>query len=156
MPKHRLLTTGDLAKELGVAAGTVRHYVREGKINASRTTLGGHRRYVLGDVVEELRRQGVDIPVIEDSIPSNLTVDVGQMREQHGIVSIGQRFPEPGQNAINVGLADGGLLPVEVTALAGPVGEQVEGMYGPEQNPVYDRLRRWAGPVIAPEVEAHA
>jgi excisionase family DNA binding protein len=152
MAKQRLLTTGDLAKELGVAAGTVRHYVREGKIHATRTTLGGHRRYVLADVIEELRDQGVDISVVDEATPSNLSVGMGQMRKQEGVVSLGERFQEPGQSTVTVGLAAGSSLPAEITALAGPVGDGVEVGYDPDDNPVYDRLRRWAGPVVSPEV----
>lgn len=156
MPEQPLLTTGDLAKVLGVAAGTVRHYVREGKIHATRTTLGGHRRFVLGDVVEELRGQGVHISVIEEPTPSNLSVDMGEMREREGIMSLGERFPEPGESAITVGLADSGSLPTEITALAGPVDENADVTYSPDDNPVYEHLRRWAGPVVSPEVGVRA
>ena len=155
MTDQHLLTTGDLAKELGVAAGTVRHYVRQGKIHPSGTTLGGHRRFRLGDVVEELRAQGVAISV-QETTAENLSIDVGTMSEADGVVSLGERFPAPGENASTVGLADerGSLAP-EVAALAGPVRQaDSEVHYAPGDNPVYDRLRRWAGPVVSGNVTA--
>ena len=84
-------------------------------------------------------------------LAGNLSIDVGTMSERDGIVSLGDRFPAAGEDAITLGLPDErGVLAPEVAALAGPVGqaESVEA-YPPDDNPVYDRLRRWAGPVVS-------
>lgn len=146
MSTQRLLTTGDLAKELGVAAGTVRHYERTGKIHAATKTLGGHRRFRFGDVVEELREHGVRMAVAEE----NVRVDVGELREADGRVSVGPAFASLGQSAVTFGPADDGRsLPAEVTALAGPLADALPAEeHAAGDNPVYDRLRRWAGPPV--------
>jgi excisionase family DNA binding protein len=59
----RLLTTGELARELGVSRGAVVKWVRDGLIVPEFTTPGGHLRWDLEDVrrqVRELREHGAE------------------------------------------------------------------------------------------------
>ncbi|GAA1276592.1 hypothetical protein GCM10009609_44480 [Pseudonocardia aurantiaca] len=50
-----LLTSGQLAKELGVTRAAVNKWAQEGKITPEVTTPGGHHRWVLDDVKRQLR-----------------------------------------------------------------------------------------------------
>ena len=50
-----LLTTGEVAKELGVSRAAVLAWVRDGKITPTLTTPGGHHRFDLDDVRRQLR-----------------------------------------------------------------------------------------------------
>jgi excisionase family DNA binding protein len=57
----RLLTTGELARELGVSRGAVLKWANDGLITPAFTTPGGHLRWDLKDVrrqVRELRERG--------------------------------------------------------------------------------------------------
>ena len=59
----RLLTTGELARELGVSRGAVLKWANDGLITPGFTTPGGHLRWNLEDVrrqVRELRERGTD------------------------------------------------------------------------------------------------
>jgi DNA-binding transcriptional MerR regulator len=51
----RLLSTGELARELGVARGTILVWVANEAITPEYTTPGGHHRWVLEDVRRQLR-----------------------------------------------------------------------------------------------------
>jgi DNA-binding transcriptional MerR regulator len=51
----KLVTSGELARELGVSASAVRSWVRDGLITASVRTPGGHRRYDVDEVRQRLR-----------------------------------------------------------------------------------------------------
>lgn len=51
----RLLTSGELAKELGVSLRTVQRWVADGVIGPEYRTPGGHGRYDLDSVREQLR-----------------------------------------------------------------------------------------------------
>ncbi len=51
----RLLSTGEVARELGVSRAAVLSWVREGKITPTLTTPGGHHRFDLDDVRRQLR-----------------------------------------------------------------------------------------------------
>ncbi len=51
----RLLTTGEVAKELGVSHAAVLAWVRDGKLSPTLTTPGGHHRFDLDDVRRQLR-----------------------------------------------------------------------------------------------------
>ena len=53
----RYLTTGALAKELGVSAGAILKWTRDGLITPAFTTPGGHHRWLLDDVRRELRER---------------------------------------------------------------------------------------------------
>jgi hypothetical protein len=44
---HEMVSASGLAKHLGVAASTVRQYVREGRIQAALRTPGGHARFIV-------------------------------------------------------------------------------------------------------------
>lgn len=55
MAKRHLLTTGQLADELGISTRTVTRYVREGYLVPTETTLGGHHRWDLADVRRQIR-----------------------------------------------------------------------------------------------------
>jgi excisionase family DNA binding protein len=50
-----LITTSDLARALGVDVSTVRRWVSSSKITPSLTTPGGHHRFDLSQVREQLR-----------------------------------------------------------------------------------------------------
>jgi excisionase family DNA binding protein len=59
----RLLTTGELARELGVSRGAVLKWANDGLITPAFTTPGGHLRWDLDDVrrqVRELRQRPTD------------------------------------------------------------------------------------------------
>ncbi|GAA5115781.1 MerR family transcriptional regulator [Pseudonocardia adelaidensis] len=51
----RLISTGELARELGVARGTILVWISNGVITPEYTTPGGHHRWVLEDVRRQLR-----------------------------------------------------------------------------------------------------
>jgi DNA-binding transcriptional MerR regulator len=51
----RLISTGELARELGVARGTILVRIGSGVITPEYTTPGGHHRWVLEDVRRQLR-----------------------------------------------------------------------------------------------------
>lgn len=60
MAKRKLLTSGQLADELGISPGTVARYARQGWLVPAETTMGGHLRWDLEDVrrqMEALRRR---------------------------------------------------------------------------------------------------
>ena len=52
----RLLTSGELAKELGVSLRTVQRWVADGAIEPEFRTAGGHGRYDPESVREQLER----------------------------------------------------------------------------------------------------
>jgi excisionase family DNA binding protein len=52
----KTLTTGELAKELGVSRGAVLRWATEKIITPEFITAGGHYRWVADDVRAELRR----------------------------------------------------------------------------------------------------
>ncbi|GAA1303807.1 helix-turn-helix domain-containing protein [Pseudonocardia xinjiangensis] len=54
-PGDKLLTTGELAKLLGVSPGAILKWTRSGLIIPTWSTPGGHHRWRLGDVQEQLR-----------------------------------------------------------------------------------------------------
>jgi len=53
---RKLLTSGQLARELGLAAGTVSRYAREGILTPEVITAGGQYRFDLDRAREELRQ----------------------------------------------------------------------------------------------------
>lgn len=55
--KPRLLTTGELAEELGVSRGAVLKWTVDGLLKPTFTTMGGHHRWDLDDVREQIRKQ---------------------------------------------------------------------------------------------------
>lgn len=52
-----LLTSGQVAKRLGINPSTLARYVREGKLKPSLTLPSGHHRWTWEDVLEQLRAQ---------------------------------------------------------------------------------------------------
>lgn len=52
-----LVTSGQLARELGVSKGAVLNWHREGLISPEFTTPGGHMRWNVEKVREQLREQ---------------------------------------------------------------------------------------------------
>lgn len=54
MPRRRLLSSGELAADLGLARRTITRYAREGWITPTITTPGGRYRWDADRVVEEL------------------------------------------------------------------------------------------------------
>lgn len=55
------LSTSQVARLLGVAAGSVAKWIDQGQLKAGRTP-GGHRRVVAGDLIAFLRQQNLPIP----------------------------------------------------------------------------------------------
>jgi DNA-binding transcriptional MerR regulator len=65
MPTPRLITTGELARALGLHTRTIQRYRIEGVITPEIETAGGHARWDLEKVkqqLRELRRRGDDAP----------------------------------------------------------------------------------------------
>lgn len=56
MAARRLVSTGELAEELGISPRTVARYVRSGLLRPTETTLGGHYRWDLDDVREQIKQ----------------------------------------------------------------------------------------------------
>jgi excisionase family DNA binding protein len=80
----RLLSTGQLADELGVSPSTVRAYAAEGRIPA-RLTPGGHRRYALDEVTAALRPEPA--PPSLDRLRS-LRPRLRSLARRHGATSL--------------------------------------------------------------------
>ncbi|MGH3585604.1 MAG: MerR family DNA-binding transcriptional regulator [Pseudonocardia sp.] len=56
MTVERLLTTGEVARELGLSARSIARWAQEGKLIPALYTPGGHPRWRLGDVEDQLRQ----------------------------------------------------------------------------------------------------
>ncbi|PKW13132.1 MerR family DNA-binding transcriptional regulator [Saccharopolyspora spinosa] len=56
MTRNRLLTSGELARELGISPRTVARYVRLNLLTPTETTLGGHYRWDLDEVREQIKK----------------------------------------------------------------------------------------------------
>jgi excisionase family DNA binding protein len=52
----RLLTTGELARELGLSARSIARWAQEGKLQPTLVTPGGQYRWQTEDVREQLRQ----------------------------------------------------------------------------------------------------
>nr|WP_221316760.1 MerR family DNA-binding transcriptional regulator [Saccharopolyspora gloriosae] len=52
-----MVPTGDLARELGISTRTVARYVREGLLVPTEVTLGGHYRWDIDDVRQQIRKR---------------------------------------------------------------------------------------------------
>jgi len=52
---RKLISSGELAKELGVSARTIARYAADGLLTPAETTIGGHFRWVLEDVRQQMR-----------------------------------------------------------------------------------------------------
>ncbi len=50
-----LLTSGDVARRLGVATATISAWVRQGRLTPAVTTMGGRYRFRWSEVQEQLR-----------------------------------------------------------------------------------------------------
>jgi DNA-binding transcriptional MerR regulator len=53
---RRLLTSGQVGRELGLAPGTISRYARQGIITPALITAGGQYRFDIEQVREELRK----------------------------------------------------------------------------------------------------
>ncbi|QUH05397.1 helix-turn-helix domain-containing protein [Saccharopolyspora erythraea] len=62
MNQRRLVTTGELARELGISPRTVARYVQAGLLEPTEITLGGHYRWDIDEVREQIRRLRTDSP----------------------------------------------------------------------------------------------
>ncbi|MGW1680418.1 helix-turn-helix transcriptional regulator [Saccharopolyspora sp. NPDC002376] len=51
------LTTGQVAKRLGITPGTLARYVRDGLLKPSLTLPTGHHRWLWDDVVNQMKQQ---------------------------------------------------------------------------------------------------
>ncbi|MCA1226157.1 MULTISPECIES: MerR family DNA-binding transcriptional regulator [Saccharopolyspora] len=60
MTRSRLVTTGELARELGISPRTVARYVSSGLLTPTETTLGGHYRWDVVEVREQIRKLRAD------------------------------------------------------------------------------------------------
>jgi excisionase family DNA binding protein len=52
-----LLSTGEAAKRIGVARGTLARWRQEGRVTPTMTTAGGQARWDLDDLKRQLRKQ---------------------------------------------------------------------------------------------------
>ena len=52
---RKLISSGELAKELGVSTRTIARYATDGLLTPAETTIGGHFRWVLEDVRQRMR-----------------------------------------------------------------------------------------------------
>ena len=59
--RRKLLSTSQVAELLGVSDQSVANWVDNGQLKAGRTP-GGHRRIAVEDLVEFMRRQGLNVP----------------------------------------------------------------------------------------------
>lgn len=72
--KHRLVSTAAVAEEIHLGTSTIRQYAREGRIPIAETTPGGHHRYDLDAVKEELgkmRARTIEKPAFRMSLTSS-------------------------------------------------------------------------------------
>jgi excisionase family DNA binding protein len=53
--REPLLTSGEVAKRLGVAVATISSWVRQGRLTPAVTTMGGRYRFHWSEVQEQLR-----------------------------------------------------------------------------------------------------
>jgi|GraSoiStandDraft_23_1057293.scaffolds.fasta_scaffold3190240_1 DNA-binding transcriptional MerR regulator len=56
MDKDRLISTGEVARAVGLSRQTIQRYQREGLLTPVFVTTGGHARWKLDDVIEQLRQ----------------------------------------------------------------------------------------------------
>ncbi|HWO62209.1 MAG TPA: MerR family DNA-binding transcriptional regulator [Umezawaea sp.] len=52
---RKLISSGELAEELGVSTRTIARYAADGLLIPAETTIGGHFRWVLEDVRQRMR-----------------------------------------------------------------------------------------------------
>jgi excisionase family DNA binding protein len=57
VPDEPLITTGDVARRLGVTSRAVSRWVARGMLKPAVTTPGGRHRFLWSEVVEQLRAQ---------------------------------------------------------------------------------------------------
>ncbi|WP_433870103.1 MerR family DNA-binding transcriptional regulator [Saccharopolyspora sp. CA-218241] len=55
MTGERYLTTGEVARKLGISPRTLARYVREGLLEPSLTLPSGHHRWAWDDVVRQMQ-----------------------------------------------------------------------------------------------------
>lgn len=58
-----LLSTGKVALFFGVSSTTIRRWDREGRLRALLRTVGGHRRYLLSDLMQQVQQEKVTDPL---------------------------------------------------------------------------------------------
>lgn len=56
MPRRRWITTGELARELGLSVRTIQRYRTDGLITPEIVTRGGHGRWDLEKVRDQIKR----------------------------------------------------------------------------------------------------
>lgn len=56
MPDREVVTTSELARALGLSLRSVQRYIAARQITPELTTPGGHHRWIVDDVREQLRR----------------------------------------------------------------------------------------------------
>jgi excisionase family DNA binding protein len=56
VPEERWLTTGEAAREIGVHPSTINRYVRDGELKPTTTTPGGHHRWKLSVLKQQLHK----------------------------------------------------------------------------------------------------
>jgi len=76
------MTSGDIARMLGVDPKTIHNWVRQGHLRGRRTK-GGHLRFYRTDVVRFIRRFGYPIPVaIGEAVPRVMLVGASACHER--------------------------------------------------------------------------
>jgi hypothetical protein len=136
MPRH--LTTAQVARALGLAASTSRHYRSEGRIVPSTQTPGGHARYDLDEVVEALGSDVVDPPAAQGAA----SAVAERRREIKGLVA--ESFAPLGQHDVRSS-GRSGALSAQIVALG--VRETPEHPSVEASRPTASRPR-WGGTLL--------
>lgn len=104
------LSTSQVARLLGVAAGSVAKWIDHGQLKAGRTP-GGHRRVVAGDLIAFLRQQNLPIPAeLERGTLKVLVVDDEQAVTRRLATEIGAEHPDYEVLAAHDGFSAGELV----------------------------------------------
>jgi hypothetical protein len=131
MPRY--VTTAQVARALGLADSTIRHYRAAGRIAPRSQTPGGHARYDLDEVVEALGVAGRPAPGEQEAWITGLVKEGFAPLGRHDVRSSGRS----------------GVLPAEMVALG--TGEVTE--RAPAAAP---GRPRWGGTLINARSRVHA
>jgi excisionase family DNA binding protein len=112
---HKMFSTLDVARMLGVAVSSVSKWIDEGTLTAGRTP-GGHRRIEKDDLVRFLRQQKLRIPAELQTSPVRILIaDDEEPFTKWLKEEIGERYPH-----LDVVVAHDGYSAGEMVGLAKP------------------------------------
>lgn len=132
----RYLTTTQIARVLGLADSTIRHYRASGRIVPRSRTPGGHARYDLDEVAEAL---GIDSSELAESVAAATPRITGLVTE---------RFASLGEHDVRRS-GRSRVLPAEIVALG------MREISDPPQAEAANRPR-WGGELVTARRRAHA